>query len=60
MKNKNSPVSKILYNDYELFIKRDDLLDKDFSGNKARKFHYFLEHDFKGIEKTLFLTINNP
>lgn len=53
MKNKNSPVTKVLYNDLELFIKRDDLLDKDFSGNKARKFHYFLEHDFKGISKII-------
>lgn len=50
MKNKNSPVTKILYNGFELYVKRDDLLDKDFSGNKARKFHYFLEHDFKEIE----------
>ena len=53
MKNKNSPVTKILYNDLELFVKRDDLLDIDFSGNKARKFHYFLEHDFKGIKKII-------
>lgn len=53
MKNKNSPVTKILYEGFELFIKRDDLLDKDFSGNKARKFHYFLEHDFTGLKKII-------
>lgn len=53
MKSKNSPVSKTLYDGLPLYIKRDDLLHHEFSGNKARKFHYFLEHDFEGIDKII-------
>lgn len=45
----NSPIEKINFNNHEIFIKRDDLLDVDFSGNKARKFYYFLKHDFPNI-----------
>ena len=37
----NSPTEKINFNNHEIFVKRDDLLDLDFSGNKARKFYYF-------------------
>lgn len=48
---KNSPIQKIKFNSYEYYIKRDDLLHKDFSGNKARKFFYFLKKDFPKIEK---------
>jgi len=33
------------------YLKRDDLIHLDFSGNKARKFHYFLENDFPDINK---------
>jgi len=36
-----------------LYLKRDDLLDIDFSGNKARKFHYYLENDFPVITKVV-------
>ena len=49
----NSPIQKITFNNQEIFIKRDDLLHKDFSGNKARKFYYFLENDFKNITKVI-------
>ena len=42
MKYTNSPIEKINFNNKNFFIKRDDLLNKDFSGNKARKFYYFL------------------
>lgn len=49
----NSPIQKIVYNNKNLFIKRDDLLHKDFSGNKARKFYYFLKEDFKNIIKVV-------
>ncbi|WP_108061896.1 1-aminocyclopropane-1-carboxylate deaminase [Poseidonibacter lekithochrous] len=45
----NSPIEKINFNNHEIFVKRDDLLDVDFSGNKARKFYYFLKHDFPNI-----------
>ena len=46
----NSPTDKITLFNRNIYIKRDDLLYKDFSGNKARKFHYFLENDFSNID----------
>jgi len=49
MNMQNSPIEQITFHDISFLIKRDDLLHKDFSGNKARKFLYFLEHDFDGI-----------
>ena len=49
----NSPIEQITFNNHKFFIKRDDLLDKNFSGNKARKFYYFLQNDFKGIKKVV-------
>lgn len=53
MKIINSVVQKVNFNTFEIFIKRDDLLSQDFSGNKARKFQYFLEHDFPHITKVV-------
>jgi len=53
MKYINSPISTINFKNRQIFIKRDDLLDIDFSGNKARKFYYFLKHDFSGIKKII-------
>lgn len=47
----NSPIEKINFNNQEYFVKRDDLLHKDFSGNKARKFYYFLKNDFPNIKE---------
>ena len=49
----NSPIEQITFNNQNFFIKRDDLLHKNFSGNKARKFYYFLENDFKDIKKVV-------
>ncbi|WP_122893492.1 1-aminocyclopropane-1-carboxylate deaminase/D-cysteine desulfhydrase [Arcobacter peruensis] len=49
----NSPIQQITFNNQEIFVKRDDLLHKDFSGNKARKFYYFLKNDFKDIKKVV-------
>ncbi len=49
----NSPIDKIKFKKLEFFIKRDDLLHKDFSGNKARKFYYFLVNDFPNIKKII-------
>ena len=49
----SSPVDTITFKDQQFFIKRDDLLHSDFSGNKARKFHYFLENDFPDITKVV-------
>ncbi len=50
-KYRNSPITKTKFRNRTLYIKRDDLLDLDFSGNKARKFYYFLKEDFSGIKK---------
>lgn len=50
MKLNNSPIQKISYNNRQIFIKRDDLLHKDFSGNKARKFHFLFEDKLEGID----------
>jgi len=37
-------IDKIIFNNNEYFVKRDDLL-KPFDGNKARKLAYFLKND---------------
>jgi 1-aminocyclopropane-1-carboxylate deaminase/D-cysteine desulfhydrase-like pyridoxal-dependent ACC family enzyme len=47
----NSPVETIIFEGHSFYVKRDDLLHPDFSGNKARKFHYFLDNDFPNIRK---------
>lgn len=47
----SSKVDEIILNSQKYFVKRDDILDKDFSGNKARKFHYFLNKDLKDYKK---------
>jgi len=49
----SSPIEQISFNNHTFFLKRDDLLHPDFSGNKARKFHYFLENDFPNITKII-------
>lgn len=49
----NSIVNNCLYNDFEFFVKRDDLIHKDFSGNKARKFYYFLNNDLNKFKKII-------
>lgn len=48
---KNSPITKTKFRNRTIYIKRDELLHKEFSGNKARKFYYFLENDFPNIKK---------
>ena len=42
----SSPVQSILFDNKQFYLKRDDLLHPDFSGNKARKLYYFLQNDF--------------
>ncbi len=49
MKLQNSPIQTITYQDQTFLLKRDDLLHSDFSGNKARKFYYFLQNNFPQI-----------
>ncbi len=53
MNIKNSPIEQITFNNQNFYIKRDDLLHCDFSGNKARKFYYFFENDFPDITKVV-------
>ena len=49
--NLNSPIEQYSFEDHSFYLKRDDLLHPDFSGNKARKFYYFLQNDFQNIQK---------
>jgi 1-aminocyclopropane-1-carboxylate deaminase len=49
----NSPIQKITFNNQKYFVKRDDLLNSDFSGNKARKFYYYLINDFPKVKKVV-------
>ncbi|RHW77941.1 1-aminocyclopropane-1-carboxylate deaminase/D-cysteine desulfhydrase [Colwellia sp. RSH04] len=49
----SSPLERINFNNKQFFIKRDDLLHPYFSGNKARKFAYYLHHDFNPITKVI-------
>jgi 1-aminocyclopropane-1-carboxylate deaminase len=44
-----SPVHSMIFEGRPVFVKRDDLLHPEFSGNKARKFQHFLSHDFPHI-----------
>ncbi|GIU19952.1 pyridoxal-phosphate dependent enzyme [Shewanella sp. MBTL60-007] len=44
----NTPVESISFNGIQIYVKRDDLLSEAFSGNKARKFAYFLDNDVVG------------
>ena len=53
MKLQDSPTQLITFQNRKFYIKRDDLLHNDFSGNKARKFNYFLENDFPNIKKVI-------
>ncbi len=53
MKYINSKVQKIKFDNFNIYLKRDDLLDVDFSGNKARKFYYYLVNNFEGITKII-------
>lgn len=50
---KSSPIQKVNFQKREYFIKRDDLLSEDFSGNKARKFAYFLDYPPKNKNKII-------
>ena len=49
----NSPIHEVVFNKQKYFIKRDDLLNSDFSRNKARKCYYYLRNDFPDIKKVV-------
>jgi len=44
-----SPVTEHTFRNYPFFLKRDDLIHPAFSGNKARKFFYFLTRRFPDV-----------
>lgn len=46
-----SPIEQIFVDGQPFYLKRDDLIHPDFSGNKARKFHYYLSGDFPQVKK---------
>jgi len=46
-----SSVETVFFRRREIFLKRDDRIHADFSGNKARKFHYYLVQDFPKITR---------
>lgn len=48
-----SAFEKRVFSQRTFYIKRDDLLDPNFSGNKARKFYHFLVHDFPSIKRVV-------
>jgi 1-aminocyclopropane-1-carboxylate deaminase/D-cysteine desulfhydrase-like pyridoxal-dependent ACC family enzyme len=58
MKLAQTPVQEIIFNRQHVFVKRDDLLHPEFSGNKARKFAYFLEKTFP--EVTMLVGYGSP
>lgn len=47
----NTPMEHMSFNGFDFYIKRDDLINEDFSGNKARKFYYYLVNDFPKVKK---------
>ncbi len=50
---RETPVEKVAVRGIPFFVKRDDLLSDDFSGNKGRKFYYFLKREFPMIKKVV-------
>ena len=48
-----TPIESISIDGRSFYLKRDDFIHPDFSGNKARKLHYFLTHDFPNISKII-------
>jgi len=48
--NLPSPIQTVTFENHTFYLKRDDLIHPDFSGNKARKLHYFLQNDFSHID----------
>jgi len=51
--NLPSPLQSITFDKQHFYLKRDDLIASDFSGNKARKLYYFLQNDFPDIHKLI-------
>lgn len=45
-----SPIESVCVDGFCVYVKRDDLLHPDFSGNKARKLFYLLNQDLSGFD----------
>ena len=48
-----SPFQKHTFRGREIYVKRDDALHVDFSGNKARKFHWFLNQELLHVKRVI-------
>jgi len=48
-----SPFEKHSFRGRDIYVKRDDALHVDFSGNKARKFHWFLNQEFLHVKRVI-------
>jgi len=46
-----SPLQQIRFRGVDFYLKRDDLISDSFSGNKARKFMWFLDHEMPHIRQ---------
>ena len=53
MKLAHSPITQHAFQGHPFLLKRDDLLHPEFSGNKARKFAWLLNHDFPHINTVI-------
>ena len=51
MKFNQTPLELYTFRNRKIYIKRDDLIHEDFSGNKARKFEYFLNREFLDVTR---------
>lgn len=50
MQLRNTPVDEVEFLGHQVYVKRDDLLDVAFTGNKARKFYHFLQQDLSQVD----------
>lgn len=50
MQLSNTPVDEVEFLGHQVYVKRDDLLDVAFTGNKARKFYHFLQQDLSQVD----------
>ena len=53
MKLSHTQVDTVYLGQHKVYVKRDDLLHPEFSGNKARKFAYFLDNDFPLVKQLI-------
>lgn len=48
-----TPVEKMSFRGRDYFLKRDELISEDFSGNKGRKFHSILKKELPHIKRVI-------